>query len=366
MLHLDELLAVIVLVWGVMTTVAQHSHKGPLSLNLGLVVVVAGALVVRRRLPLTFTAVTLGCALIGALWLDDLVKATWSTYMLVLPAYTVAAFLELPQALLGLALAVGGTAAVDAFQRHTFIEVLFTTIFAVAAWTTGHAMRHRRALARELRHRAAWLEAEREDRARLAVADERSRIARELHAVVANSVSAMVVQAEAAQCLLDEDLASAEEAMEEIESTGREALAEMRRILGVLRRGDEGPELAPQPGVGQLHTLVERGRGGGRRVGLSVEGEPRPLPVSVDLAVYRIVEEALQDSIGPADIALRFDDEEVELELTCAGAGGHGWPTVAMYERVALCEGSVVLDEGRGTGERLLVRLPPSFVEAFA
>jgi signal transduction histidine kinase len=244
--------------------------------------------------------------------------------------------------------------------------LIFTTICAVAAWTIGRAMRHRRVLARALRHRARWLEDEREDRARLAVADERSRIARELQALVANSVSAMVVQAEAAQRLLDDDPARADESMAQIEATGREALAEMRRILGVLRRGAASPELAPQPGVGQVHTLVEEARSAGRRVVLHVEGEPAPLPVSVDLAVYRIVEEALFASTGAATVDLRFVAHEVQLEIACAGWGDEPWPTVAMSERVALCEGTVEADPEPDAGGRLLVRLPQSFAEAFA
>ena len=364
--HLDELLALIVLTWGVIATASSHSQTGPLIANLAIVVALSAAIVMRRRAPLAFAAVTFALALISTIWLDNIVKATWSTYMLLVPAYTVAAFLELRAALLGLGITVGMVAAIDAFQRHVFMELLFTTIVAVAAWMAGRAMRHRRLLAVELQHRAERVAAEREDRERLAIADERSRIARELHAVVANSVSAMVVQAEAAQRLLDDDLAAADQAMDEIESTGREALAEMRRILGVLRRGDENAELAPQPGAGQIHTLIERARASRRHVGLRVEGEPGPLPASVDLAVYRIVEEALERSAGEADVVLKFEGDEVELEVSRSGAGGEPWPTVAMSERVALCEGNLFAEPAPGDRERLVVRLRQSLEEAFA
>jgi signal transduction histidine kinase len=362
--HLDELLALVVLLWGGISTAVRHTHAGgPLALNLVLVAVMAAVCLVRRRLPLVFMAVTLGCTLIGVIWLEDLTRSTWSIYVLLLPAYTVAAFCELRQAAVGLGLALGAGATIAAFQTHVFTDLLFASICAVTAWTIGRAMRHRRALARELRHRAQWLQDERDDRARLAVADERSRIARELHAVVANSVSAMVVQAQAAQRLLNDDPVTADAAMTQIELTGRDALAEMRRILGVLRRDDESAQLAPQPGVGQLHALVERARERGRPVVLHAEGEPSPLPVSVDLAVYRIVEDALDASRGGADVVLRFLGEEVELEITCAGARTERWPTVAMSERVALCEGTV---DGAPEGGRLVVRLPQSFAEAFA
>ena len=363
--HLDEILALVVLVWGVTATVARHTQKGPLVLNLLVVVGLAAAMLVRRRRPLVFTAVTLGLALVSRIWLDDNTRATWSIYILVVPPYSVAAYLELRQAVVGLVIAAGAAAAIDASHAHVFREIVFTTILAVGAWTTGRAMRHRRALAVELGHRTTRLAAEREDRARLAVADERSRIARELHAVVANSISAMVVQAEAAQRLVDHDLPAADGAMDEIESTGREALAEMRRILGVLRRSDGVVDLAPQPGVGQIHTLVEQARAAGRQVGLRVEGEPGPLPVAVDLAVYRVVEEALEGSAGDAGVLLRFNGQEVVLEVSRTGSAGESWPTVAMSERVALCEGSVFVEAEPDDGERLVVRLPQSFEVAF-
>lgn len=364
--HLDEFLGLVVLVWGTIDTLVRHVHTGPLALNLAVVVVAAAVALVRRRLPLVFVVVTLGAALASALWLDNVVRFSWSIYMVLSPAYTAAAWCERPRAVAGLVLAVVGAGAVDAVQPHVVTDMLYTTICAVASWTVGRAIRHRRVLARALRHRAQWLEDEREDRARLAVADERSRIARELHALVANSVSAMVVQAEAAQRLLDDDPDRADESMAQIEATGREALAEMRRILGVLRRGGAGPELAPQPGVGQLHTLVEEARSAGRRVGLHVEGDPAPLPVSVDLAVYRIVEEALLASTGDTEVDLRFVADEVELEIACASSGEEQWPTVAMSERVALCEGTIDADTATAAGTRLSVRLPQSFAEAFA
>ncbi len=202
-----------------------------------------------------------------------------------------------------------------------------------AAWATGRAIRARRVLNLELARTSARLAAEREDRARLAVAGERSRIARELHAIVAGSVAAMVVQAEAAWTLLNHDLARADAAMSSIESTGREVLDEMRRILGVLRHGANASQLAPQPGVDQIYALIQHAREDGQTIELSVHGHPGLLPAGVDLGVYRILEDALQSARehqGSAIVvSLRFGEEDLELQLTARCPGPSGWPTSA-------------------------------------
>jgi signal transduction histidine kinase len=218
----------------------------------------------------------------------------------------------------------------------------------------------------------APLDDERQGRERLAVVDERSRIARELQAVVARSVSAMIVQSQAAQRLLDLDPSTAEEAMTEIERTGREALTEMRRLLGVLRDTERDADLRPQPGVGQLHTLVEHSRAAGRDVELRVEGAPRPLPPSVDLGVYRIIEEALTgtaDTASPAApvaVVLRFTDTHVALNLTISWPAPISWPTATMRERIALCNGEVNINTASDATDQLRVRLPGTLTGALA
>ena len=150
---------------------------------------------------------------------------------------------------------------------------------------------------------------EREDRERLAVVDERTRIARELQAAVAHTLSTMVVQSEDAERLLDTDRAQADAAMAMIERTGRQALDEMRRILGVLRDPEQEVDLVPQPAVGQLYELIEAARATGRRVELHIEGAPRPLSASVDLAVYRIVQEALASTSAAAGLGAVGDQD---------------------------------------------------------
>ena len=370
--HLDHLLAGVILVWGMTDAATSRFAHGPFVLNALVVAGLAGAALLRRRAPLTFTAVSLLLAIVSTIWLTDVAKVQWSLYLLIVPAYTVAAYTDLRPALLGLAMALVAPTIVDALQSDFLGNVSFTLPLSIASWSAGRAMRHRRQLTAELEDRAARLEAEREARERLAVADERTRIARELHALVANSVSAMVVQSEAAQRLLDDDPPAADAAMAAIEDTGREALGEMRRILGVLRRADDGAELTPQPGIGQIHALIERAREHGQPVELHVEGEPGPLPTTVDLAVYRILEEALAQSAPGAvrpsaatlGITLRFTDAAVVLALTVTGTAV-AWPTIGMRERVALCEGTLS-DEPTGSGRRLVAELPRAFEEVFA
>jgi signal transduction histidine kinase len=247
--------------------------------------------------------------------------------------------------------------------RHTSLgQYAFITGTFALSWAVGRAVRAHRLLNEELRRKAERIAAERESRELLAVADERTRIARELHAVVARSVSAMIVQTEAAQQLLSEDLDRADAAMATVEDSGREALSEMRRILGVLRRVNEAAERAPQPGVGQIHRLVERARDQRRQIELEVEGDPGPLPASIDLGVYRILEEALASTgPGPMEMRLTFAEHYVELDVSAHGAPAASWPTPAMRERVALCDGELESDQ-----ERLRIRLPRAFEEVFA
>ena len=152
------------------------------------------------------------------------------------------------------------------------------------------------------------------------MADERTRIARELNAVVARSISQMVVQSDAARRLLVIDRARADAAMEGLEEAGRDTLVEMRRILGVLRRIDDAHALAPQPGLGQIPGLIEHACETGRLVALRVEGEPGPLPASVDISMYRIVHEALATAAdGAVEIVLRFGEDDLALTWSRTG-----------------------------------------------
>jgi signal transduction histidine kinase len=226
-------------------------------------------------------------------------------------------------------------------------------LLGVMLLLVGAFLRTRRLYVAELRARAEGAEADREERIRAATADERARIARELHDAVAHAMSVMVMQAEAADELLDRDPARARIAIERVQRVGREGLGEMRRLLGVLRR-DESPALAPQPGVSSLQALADEVSATGLPVRLTVEGEPAALTAGVDISAYRIVQEALTNALKHAgasgvEVLLRYG-ESLELEISDDGDGpsppgenGHG--LIGMRERVALYGGS--FDAGR-------------------
>jgi signal transduction histidine kinase len=240
-----------------------------------------------------------------------------------------------------------------------FGSFFFSTTLAVAPWLLGRIVR-----ARHLRLIAA--EREQEQRARIAVGDERARIARELHDVVAHSVGVIVVQAEGARRVFEHDPERAREALESIERTARTALADMRRSLGVLRRERDERALAPQPGVDDLPGLIEEARASGLTVELAVEGQRVPLPQALDLSAYRIVQEALTNVIKHAGAAralvtVRYLDDELEVEVGDDGAGppvpaadGSGLGIIGMRERVEAHGGR--LHAGAGTDGGFLVR----------
>jgi signal transduction histidine kinase len=229
-----------------------------------------------------------------------------------------------------------------------------TYLFFGLAWVIGDNIRVRRAYTAQLELRAGQLEREREEKADQAVAQERARIARELHDVVAHHVSVMVVQAAGARRVLDKDPALARGALEAVESAGRTALAEMRRMLEVLRTEEAG--VGPQPGLADLGRLVAQVREAGLPVELKIEGADRSLPAGMDLAAYRIVQEALTNSVkhagrATATVAVRYEPDGFDIEviddgrgaaaplLADAVEGGHG--LIGMRERVALYEGTL-------------------------
>ncbi len=198
------------------------------------------------------------------------------------------------------------------------------------------------------------------------VAEEQARIARELHDVIAHNVSVMVVQAAAANDVFDTRPEKAREALEAIESTGRSALAELRRLLGVVR-GD-GAEFAPQPGLDGLDELVAQVRSAGLAVAISVEGAPRPLPAGIDLSAYRVVQEALTNTLkhahaSRADVALRYGEDTLDVEVRDDGSGngnggGSGSGLIGMRERVVAFGGSLSTGPGAGGGFTVSARFP--------
>lgn len=250
-------------------------------------------------------------------------------------------------------------------------DIAFTTVVAVGApFLAGRALRDRRERTDELERLNRELQAEREQTARLAVLDERARIAREMHDVVAHSVSLMVVQAGAARHLLTQDPEQSRVALASLETVGREALHELRRALGILRDGsDDAVQLAPQPGLDQLSSLVDRARASGLEVDLVTQGDPRSLTAGVDVAAYRIVQEALTNVIKHAGdnrvrIHLSWGQEGIRLEVadrgigTAAGPAPQGHGLVGMRERTSLHGGTFAAGQGGDGGFVVTAELP--------
>jgi signal transduction histidine kinase len=231
----------------------------------------------------------------------------------------------------------------------------------------GRVLRSRNALNRRLDEQARQIERNRVERERAAVLGERTRIARELHDVVAHDVSVMLVQAAAAKRTVPSDVDRARAAIAAVEDTGREALGELRRLLGVLRRGDEELALAPQPSLERIGALVERMRATGLPVELEVAGDPLHLPPGVDAAAFRIVQEALVNVMRHAQatralVRVGYEPAAVELEVTDDGPGvgsvRDGRGLMSLRERVALYGGELRAERRRPRGFELWARLP--------
>ena len=253
-------------------------------------------------------------------------------------------------------------------------DLTLVLIALAGPWLAGVAMRVRWRRERDLEVRAETLERERDASAAEAIAVERARIARELHDVVAHALSIVVLQARGARRSLESDPGEAIRALDEIDSTGTQALAEMRRLVGVLRPEDEPGALSPRPGLRQLDALAEQIRLSGLPVEVLVEGAAVELPAGIDLAAYRVIQEALTNALrhaGPtaARVVVRFLSDRLELEITDGGGGEttkpsggaewqHGHGLIGMRERTALYGGTLEAGPRPGGGFAVRVRLP--------
>jgi signal transduction histidine kinase len=343
----------------------EHAAYAALALPITL------ALAWRVRAPLAVLAVIAGVFFPSALLFPLSGDAAFAVVAALLIAlYSVGAHTGGWQAVAGvlaMLAVVLGTVAADPEGADPGSYVFF--LFVVGGpWLAGRAIRHRRLSERHLEARALTAEREREERARAAVAEERVRIARELHDVVAHAISVIVVQARGGRRSLATEPEEAQEAFDSIEASGVEAFAEMRRLLGMLRKGDEELALAPQPSLRHLDTLVAQVREAGLPVELTVEGEPTALPPGVDLSAYRIVQEALTNALkhaGPATarVLVRYGSEDLEVEVTDtgrrpAGGDGAGHGLVGMRERVTLFGGQLEAGRRGEGGFAVRARLP--------
>jgi len=283
--------------------------------------------------------------------------------------FLVASLRDRFQAIAGFAIAEGVLAVVVHNDPRSGVGnfVVASIIFAVV-WAVAFGVGRKSVEADEAKERAVRAEREREERARAAVAEERARIARELHDVVGHSVSVMTVQASGVRRLLRPDQDREREALLVVERTGREALAEMRRMVGVLRRPEEAPALAPQPSLDHLSRLVDQAREAGLPVELRIEGEAIQLPAGVDLTAYRLVQEGLTNVVKHAEatraeVLVNYGDSYLEVTVRDDGkgvgngdGGGHG--LVGMRERVSVYGGELDAGPQTGGGYRLRAKLP--------
>jgi signal transduction histidine kinase len=313
-------------------------------------------LALRRRHPLPVALTVFGAAALEEL-LTTAPEGLSTSLALLVAAYSLGAYAEAPRAAVGvvcvlaLSLTLGGNAG----------DTAFVLVLVGAALGAGTIVRRQRLL-------LAAVAREQVARERAAVADERARLARELHDVVAHSVSTMVVQAEAGESLFEHDPEAARASFASIAGSGRQALGELRRMLGLLRSQDGDTPLEPQPGLSELQSLVEQMRAVGLPVELSIEGEPLALPAGVDLSAFRIVQEALTNTLkhaGPAHalVTVRYGVDHVELQVADDGRGaastnngGHG--IAGMRERVRLFGGTLEAGEGDAGGFLVRARLP--------
>jgi signal transduction histidine kinase len=344
----------------------------PIVQHVALVVVMCVPLVWRRRWPRAVFAVI--CLAAFAQWLAG-VNITACDFAVLVAMYTIAAqcvfrwsLAALLVAEAGMAMAIWRLVGAPGAQASWKTTIPLSMMIG-AIWLSGLYISTRRKYTQSLEERARRLERERDAQAEVAAAAERARIAREMHDVIAHSISVMVIQADGASYAVDTDTERARRAMRAIGDTGRQALMEMRRMLGVLREGDGKAALAPQPGVEQLPDLVQQIRTAGLPVGYEVIGEPLPMPAGLALVVYRIVQEALTNVMkhaGPAAVAqvlLHYGDRAVEVRVRDDGRGatvsdGRGHGLVGMRERAAVYGGQVSAAPVPGGGFEVVARLP--------
>ncbi|RKN10053.1 sensor histidine kinase [Streptomyces radicis] len=363
----------------------QGAYEGPEWGGLLVAALLAGVVTLRRRWP---EPTLLAAAGIGLLQVAGDVPPLPANFAFFVVIYTNASGsarrasrLALLMSLLAPTISSLRWPAEDADESmaNAVLGAVFLTVAFCLAWVLGDSLRTRRAYYAELEQRAHRLEQERETQARMAVAAERARIARELHDVVAHNVSVMVVQADGAAYVLDTAPEQTRTALRTISGTGRQALTEMRRLLGVLRSEDTsatGHDYVPQPGVEQLADLVDQVRDTGLSVEFRIAGTPRPLPSGVELTAYRIVQEALTNSRkhgGPdvgATVTLEYgsdaltvlaedDGRGAQRELyEERGADGLGQGLIGMRERVGMVGGVLLAGPRPGGGFRISATLP--------
>jgi signal transduction histidine kinase len=326
----------------------------------------------RRRVPLTAGVVAIACNVTIILVAGNPGTSVAHAISWFCGLYAIAVWTDTRGFLIGLgALVLGNAITLIPDASDVKDTWLFTVIPVAAMVLARRAVRERQLRADTLAARAELLEREHELRAQEAIVQERARIARELHDLVAHNVSVMVIQAGAERHALPDGQESTRETLGSIEQAGRQALADARRLLGVLRRDGDREELAPQPGVADIAGLIEQVHRAGLSVSLIVDGEPRPLEAGLDLCAYRVVQEGLTNALkhagrSQAELRLEWSADALVLEIRddgTAGAAvvdGSGQGLIGMRERVALYGGELHAGPRDGGGFQIRARLPLS------
>ncbi len=368
---IDRLIVAALVVAAVVDVSTASHREGPLAANIVVVALIALCFVWRRSRPLLMVVGMFTGLLVLALFLTMPPDLAMGIVVLIVGGYSAGRHLFGRSSLISLA--IGAVVVVVVCIMYDPSDIFFpVTFFWFVPWLVGRTLRNQTMLARELAEKAERAAHAREEDERRAIALERSRIARELHDVLAHNLSVMVVQAAAARRIIDRDPERAVEVAALIQRTGREALAEIRHLFGAVRRG-EGEDLAGPPSITRIDELARRARAAGLRVELRVVGEAVKLPPGIDLTAYRIVQEALTNALkhaggGCASVTVAYEPNEVVLtveddgegpsefdDLSAAG-GGHG--LVGMRERAALYGGLVQAGRRRGGGFAVQARLP--------
>jgi signal transduction histidine kinase len=373
----DPVIALALIVFGSWDILAHNpgSYPGSAGGHEVFLVLCCAPLAWRRRAPLAVLMVVFGVTLawVYSMYRLDQQGPFEGFVAIMIAVYTAAAYTSGNEAIatavvttVGLLVGVitGGVGGESAGNVIPF------TLWVVVAYVIGRVFRRRQLVAAELGDRVSRLEREREQRAQQAVAAERERIARELHDVIAHSVSVMVVQAGAGERVLDGDPEQARAAFYSIRETGSEALEEMRRLLGLLRQKHDALSLAPQPSIARLSLLVDEVRAAGLPTQLAVEGRPKTLAPGIELSAYRIVQEALTNirkhaGAVSASVRVHYTEHEVVLEVDDNGNGtletngdGSGHGLIGMRERAALYGGTLEAGPRTDGGFRIRATLP--------
>jgi signal transduction histidine kinase len=366
--RLDALIALVFLVEGLLEALLLYGHAEHVWLGVLATCTIAAGLAVRRRVPIAALALAVaGFVIFQPLGreVNDNVYSPFFAVLFVLFSYglyeTRGRMLIGGFVLVFCANIVG--LSVDAYPSTVIDAIFGGLVIAGGPILLGRVIANRSRLNATLKEKAERLRRDRAAELEQAAVDERARIAGELHDVVAHAMSAMVVQAGGARRLAENDPERARAAFAAVEDTGREALTEIRRLLGVLRHQDDEIALAPQPSLRHLAGLVARVRAAGLPVDLHVDGDERPLPPGVDLTAYRLVQEALegalaQGSAGHADVLVRYRPDGIDVEVLDDG-GTEGQRTLAgVRERVSLYGGQMHAGRRRSGGHAVRAKLP--------